>query len=168
MSATSLLYYRIEAHQEVEDLLRTSLPAMQAVHGPNSLCVAGILTLLALVHAKVGKTKINDVETDPAALIQRALRIRRKIFGSSAAVNQHEMLTALVLSHLGAHDNAEPLFRKSYIRATTSRKTPHRLRWLLFRHMVRSSSLAYDPDDIPKQPEWTESQKKNSEIFPGD
>lgn len=156
MSATSLLYYRIEAHQEVEDLLRTSLPAMQAVHGPNSLCVAGILTLLALVHAKVGKTKINDVETDPAALIQRALRIRRKIFGSSAAVNQHEMLTALVLSHLGAHDNAEPLFRKSYIRATTSRKTPHRLRWLLFRHMVRSSSLAYDPDDIPKQPEWTD------------
>ena len=64
MAATSLLYYRIEAYQEVEELLRNSLPAMQAVHGPEALCVAGILSLLALVHARVGNV-VNGVQADP-------------------------------------------------------------------------------------------------------
>ena len=156
MAATSLLYYRIEAFQEVEDLLRTSLPAMQAVHGPNALCVSGILSLLALVHARTGDMKINDVTGDPVALALRALRIRRKIFGHmSPSFKQQEMLTALLLAHLGDHRRAEPLFRKAYVRATTLGKAPHDLRWLLFQHMHRSGELGFEDGDKPKQPAWT-------------
>lgn len=143
------------AYQEVEDLLRTSLPAMQAVHGPHALCVAGILSLLALTHARVGMTKINDTEADPVALALRALRIRQGLFGPSAALHQQEMLTALLLTKLGDHMRAEPLFRKAYVRATCSRKTPHGLRWLLYKHMERSGNLGFERSDMPNQPKWT-------------
>ena len=144
------------AYQEVEDLLRTSLPAMQAIHGPNGLCVAGVLTLLALTHAKAGSKKISDVEADPVALALRAMRIRQKMFGHSAVVKQHEMLTALLFAHLGEHKRAEPLFRKSYMRATSSGKTPHHLRWLLYKHMVRSGTLGFEVSDRPNQPAWSD------------
>ena len=87
--------------------------------------------------------------------IGRALRIRREIFGPSAALNQHEMLTALVLVHLGQHKRAEPMFRKAYARATSSRKTPRALRWLLYNHMVRSGKLGFVLADRPLQPAWS-------------
>jgi hypothetical protein len=148
------------AYQEVEDLLRTSLPAMQAIHGPNGLCVAGVVTLLALTHAKAGSTKISDVEADPVALALRAMRIRQKMFGQSAVVNQHEMLTALLFAHLGEHKRAEPLFRKSYMRATSSGKTPHHLRWLLYKHMVRSGTLGFEVSDRPNQPVWSDDYEE--------
>ena len=143
------------AYQEVEDLLRTSLPAMQAVHGPNALCVAGLLSLLTLVHAQVGN-QINNVEADPVALALRALRIRRKLFGPSTALSQHEMLTAFLLAHFRQHKRAEALFRKCYVMATSSRKTPHRLRWLLWKYMDRSGTLGYLDNwaGRPKQPPW--------------
>jgi Ca2+-binding EF-hand superfamily protein len=65
------------------------------------------------------------------------------------------MLTALVFAHLGEHKRAEKLFRKSYVRATTFRKTPHAVRWLLHKHLVRSGNLGYEAADRPKLPEWT-------------
>ena len=129
---------------------------MQAVHGPNGLCVAGVLTLLALTHARAGTTRISDVEADLVAIALRAIRIRRNIFGQSAAVNQHAMLTALLFAHLGEHKRAEPLFRKAYMRATSSRKTPHHLRWLLYKHMERSGQVGFEASDRPQQPAWSD------------
>jgi len=87
--------------------------------------------------------------------IGRALRIRREIFGPCAALNQHEMLTALVLVHLGQHKRAEPMFRKAYVLATSSRKTPRALRWLLYNHMVRSGKLGFVLAERPLQPAWS-------------
>ena len=124
----ALLYFRIGAFCETESLLCQCLPGVQMVHGPNSLQVACMLTILALSYARMSssdkhrddhscamsKCEFAASSGNVATVALRAYRIRYSTFGlESRHFLQHTIFTALLLEQESVFRLAEPLFRKS-------------------------------------------------------
>lgn len=157
--AIALLYFRIDALPEVEELLWKALPTVQRCHGGDSLPVAGVLSLLALVHVQLGKT-VNDHTCDAVALLLRALRIRVGVLGAaSTTAVQHSVFTALLFVHIGELARAEPLLRQGYLALQASLQPSAStlpLRKLVYAHLRHCNTTAFPPENRPPIPPWSD------------
>ena len=163
--ALAFLYFRVEAFEEAEMLLREALPGVQKVHGPLSLDIACMLTVLSLIYGRLGNSEVTEqrqplrassdslvplsfVRTrgDAATLALRAYRIRRATLGTkSRHFLQHTIFTALLLEQISAFRFAEPLFRRAV--SVLLREGKATLAHSLFPHYEACNRFGFSSDE---------------------
>ena len=155
----ALLYLRIEAYVEAEEILRQSLPGIQSSVGPESLQMACALGLLAVLYSRPEKELNNPVDAVASAL--RALRIREAVFGNdSPALIQHILYTALLLEHNKFFKEAFELYNASYVWMTEGETAPHGLRKQIWGKLKTCHQLGFPPHQRPRLQPWVETYKK--------
>lgn len=155
----ALLYLRIEAYVEAEEILRQSLPGIQSAVGTDSLQMACALGLLAVLYSRPEKELNNPVDAASSAL--RALRIREVVFGNdSPALFQHMLYTALLLDHNRFFKEAFELYTASYVWMTEGGTAPHDLRKQIWGKLKACHQLGFLPQKRPRLQPWVETYKK--------